>query len=163
MFFCFTVRLHPVLHGHRGPCFIHSLPAYLSGHLLLLQVKDSMWCYMWDCSTVRLQHCENAAVVTDLMTQWWLIGGVVILNDSSSLPDMIWQAQWWCCPYSLLARFLSLPYLESAKYETDCNKILFRYKLMQTINLTLQFLLHYSLTRKNSGWRCGITTIIRTI
>lgn len=34
---------------------------------------------------------------------------------------------------------------------------------MQNINLTLQFLLHYSHTRKNSGWRCVITTIIRTI
>lgn len=156
--FCFTVRLHPVLHGHRGPCFIHSLPAYFSGHLLLLQVKDLMWWIFPTCETAALWECNCS-----LMTQWWLIGGVVILNDSSSLPDMIWQAQ-WCCPYSLLARFLSLPYLESAKYETDCNKnIIPCHKLMQSINLTLQFLLHYSHTRKNSGWRCVITTIIRTI
>lgn len=34
----FTVSVHPLLHGHRGACFIHRLPAHLSGHLLLLQV-----------------------------------------------------------------------------------------------------------------------------
>lgn len=40
--FSFTVSVHPLLHGHCGSRFIHSLPAHLSGHLLLLQVMDSV-------------------------------------------------------------------------------------------------------------------------
>lgn len=46
LFVCvfFTVGVHPVLHGNCGSCFIYSFPAHLSGHLLLLQVMDSMWC-----------------------------------------------------------------------------------------------------------------------
>lgn len=43
VYFFFTVSVHPLLHGTCGSCFIHSLPAHLSGHLLLLQVMDSMW------------------------------------------------------------------------------------------------------------------------
>lgn len=41
-FFIFTVSVHPLLHGNCGSCFIHRLPAHLSGHLLLLQVTDSL-------------------------------------------------------------------------------------------------------------------------
>lgn len=44
LFCVVAVGVHPLLHGHRGSCFIHRLPAHLPGHLLLLQVMDSTWC-----------------------------------------------------------------------------------------------------------------------
>lgn len=45
LFCVVAVGVHPLLHGHRGSCFIHRLPAHLPGHLLLLQVMDSTWCF----------------------------------------------------------------------------------------------------------------------
>lgn len=89
--FCvfFAVSVHPVLHGNCGSRIIHSIPAHLSGHLLLLQVKTSQEFNLIFVSSVLsfnkmsrrlLLQFDDACYVTVVKMAYTVYPNAVIIN-----------------------------------------------------------------------------------